>query len=547
MLQDIYQALTADETMSGAEPIIIELVFEDPQTPDTVAAGIAAALPNAPVTVTSAFETPTDQFLFAAFEGIRERGQEAQIFAMARALRTALDAVEANPVLTDSTYGAAAVDAATDRESFKGLCTTEKTNLQPFGWPHKMIRTPQAWRKSRGEGARVAVIDTGHSTHQELNGAIVQTGQRNLVEGGTDAHDRFNDGMMMNPGHGTLVCSVVGSRGDVDTRGNVANNGAVVGSAPAAEVLPIRAIKSVVNFRQSTIPAAIAHAINQGADVIAMALGGPTRVASTERALRQAVEHGLVIVCAAGNCWPKVVFPAAYAAEGLCTAVAALTQSKHPWAKSGQGPQVTIAAPGENVWGASKNKASDPDNGVRASQGTTLATSLTAGVAALWVAHHGGRAALQAKARAAGTTVQAMFVASVTHDITKPGVWRGSKTLGAGMIDAEKTLAAPLPGQATGTEAVAAKNLGKTGVSPTLNTLITHLANHDPDALDDVGPEIADFAAEILWLSHRAGAKARAVETLGDEAAVGPDHASADLAAALSDKPHLQAVLRIAG
>ncbi len=540
-LRDAYQVLTANEAAAGSDPIIIELVFAEPQNPAEVEAQITEQLPDAPVSVTTAFGGDTDQFLFAAFDGIRERGQEPEIFALARQLRVALDALEANPVLTDSIYGAAAVDAATDAESFGNLCSTDRTNLQPFGWPHKIIHTPQAWRKSRGQGATVAVIDTGYSTHQELNGAIRQTDQLNLVEGGTDAHDKFSSGFLKNPGHGTLVCSVVASRGDVDEDGNVANNGAVVGSAPEAEILPIRAIKSVVNFRQSTLPKAIAHAINHGADVIAMALGGPTRVASTERALRMAADAGLVVVCAAGNCWPKVVFPAAYAANDICTAVAALTQSLQPWAKSGQGLQVTIAAPGENVWGAAKNAATDPDNGVKASQGTTLATSLTAGVAACWVARHGGRAALRAKAQASGTTVQALFNSSVTHNIQKPAVWNGSNTLGAGVVDAEKALNAPL---APGTEAVAGTVPGPAGVTSTLGVLQTHLASHDPDALEDFGAELAEFAGEILWLSHRAGAKARAAESLDNEAAVGANRASDELAAALADKPVLKSVLR---
>ena len=220
-LRDAYQVLTAEEAAAGSEPIIIELVFAEPQAPAALQARIAELLPGAPVSVTTAFGGDTDQFLFAAFDGIRERGQEPEIFALARQLRAELGALEANPVLTDSIYGAAAVDGALDTESFGNLCSTDRTNLQPFGWPHKIIRTPQAWRKSRGRGATVAVIDTGHSSHQELNGAIRQTGQLNLVEGGTDARDRFNTGFLKNPGHGTLVCSVVASRGDVDEDGNV--------------------------------------------------------------------------------------------------------------------------------------------------------------------------------------------------------------------------------------------------------------------------------------------------------------------------------------
>lgn len=539
MLRDDYNNLDKSEVLNEDQKLSIELVFADPLASDILQQRIATALPEAVFTVTPVFGPSPDRFHFVDFQTVRPDGQEALVFQFARSLRVAVEAEQANPVLTDSIYGAMAVGAATD-ESAIFSCETPRTNLSPFGWVHPIIRTPQAWTRTRGAGSTVAVIDTGYSGHQELAGAVLQAGQANFVEGGTDARDRFNSGFLKNPGHGTLVCSVIASRGDCDAMGNTSGHGAITGSAPKADILAIRAIRSVVNFNQRMIPSAIGHAISQGADVIAMALGGPTRVASTERALRDAVDAGLVVVCAAGNCWPSVVFPAAYAANGLCTAVAALTHNLTPWGKTGSGPEVTISAPGENVWGAAKRKASDPDHGIRAAQGTTLATSLTAGVAALWVARHGGRHALKQAADAAGTTVQSMWVSCLVQGLSKPPVWGGRADLGAGVLDAEKALAAALPVAPTGTEAAARATLPPTGVESTANILQTHLANHRPDAVHEFGPELADYAPELLWLSLRAGAKARAVETPGLEAPVLPDRPSPALRDALAGKPTLR-------
>ena len=526
------------------EPVVIELVFSEAMAPDLVADRVRAVVPGVEITVESAFGEDRDQFHFVTFPAIRSRGQEAEVFAFARALRPEVDAADANPVLTDSLYGAVAIGADPTIESAPVSCETPRQNLMPKGWIHPVIKTPAAWASSRGKGATVAVIDTGHSTHRELEGAIRVQGQLNLVEGGFDASDRFSKGLFRQPGHGTLVCSVVASRGDASAAGDITGPGEITGAAPEATVLPIRAIKSVIKFSQKTIPAAIAHAVAEGADVITMALGGPIRLSATERALRDATREGLVICCAAGNCWPAVVFPAAYAANGLCTAVAALTRDFAPWAKTGRGPEVTIAAPGENVWGAAKNKATDPDDRTKAAQGTTLATSLTSGVAALWVAQHGGRAALKARAAAAGTTVQSMFVHCLTAGLTKPPVWNGATNLGAGVLDAERLLSNPLPATATGTEAAAKAALPPTGVASTSQILAIHLANHAPGALDEYGPDMADYAAELLWLSYRGGAKARAAEAGGAEAAaLRPDRPSPDLAAALSVRPKLRAAI----
>ncbi|OAN70690.1 hypothetical protein A8B78_04350 [Jannaschia sp. EhC01] len=542
MLRDNYDALRNTDEAPRDRGLAIELVFVEPIAPDVVLARITEALPGIPVEVTVVFHGDTDRFHFVDFPDLDAVGREAQAFQFARTLRQTVGAEEANPILTDSLYGAMAVGAASD-ESFLSACETPRVNLSPFGWVHPIIRTPQAWARTRGAGSTVAVIDTGHSTHQELAGAILQTGQANFVEGGSDASDRFVSGFLKHPGHGTLVCSVIASRGDCDTQGNTSGHGAVTGSAPEADILPIRAIRSVINFTQRTIPDAIEHAIDQGADVIAMAMGGATRVAATERALRDAVDAGLVVVCAAGNCWPSVVFPAAYAPNGLCTAVAALTNSLTPWGKTGSGPEVTLSAPGENVWGSAKNKSSDPDHGIRAAQGTTLATSLTAGVAALWVARHGGRAALKQAADAAGTTVQAMWVHCATSGLSKPPVWGGSGKLGAGVLDAEKALNTPLPTAPTGTEARPDAVLPATGVEPTANIALTHLANHHPEAAIEFGPDLADYAGELLWLSLRAGAKVRAAETSGLEAPVRPDQPSPALREALADKPALRGVV----
>jgi hypothetical protein len=545
MLRDDFAVLRqSDIELDLEERAVLELVFASPRTVPEVEVALRAALPDAGFAVRTAFEGAQDRFHFVEFPTISPRGQESQLFAFARSLRPELDAVEAHPVLPDALYGAAALGAA-DRESFIALCETDRRDDLPFGWVHQVIKTPGAWAQTRGAGSTVAVIDTGHSTHRELQGAIRAAGQRNFVEGGTDASDRFVGGWLKHPGHGTLVCSVLASRGGVTASGGTSSPGAVTGSAPEATLLPIRAIKSVINFSQSTIPAAIAHAVAQGADVITMAMGGATRVASTERALRDAVAEGLVITCAAGNCWPWVVFPAAYAPDGLCTAVAALTPDLTPWPKSGRGAAVTIAAPGENVWGAAKNKATDLDTGIRPAQGTTLATSLTAGVAALWVARHGGRAALKARADAAGTTVQAMFVYCLTHGLTKPTVWNGARDLGAGVVDAERTLNTPLPVAATGHEAVAEGRLPAQGINSTLNVLAGVLADHDPAAAAELGPDYADYAAEILWLAQRNAARVRAVSTGRQEAAVvaRPDDKSADLQSALATAPALARVV----
>ena len=281
MLRDDFAVLRrSDADLDLEDRAVIELVFDAPRSASQVAEAIGQSLPEAQVAVRTAFERDEDRFHFVEFPKISPRGQESLLFARARSLRPEVGAVEAHPVLPDALYGAAAL-GATDRESFMALCETDRRDDRPFGWVHQVIKTPGAWAMTRGAGSTVAVIDTGHSTHRELQGAIRTAGQRNFVEGGSDASDRFASGWFQHPGHGTLVCSVVASRGGVTATGGTTSPGAVTGSAPEATLLPIRAIKSVINYSQSTIPAAIAHAVAQGADVITCHVDSPKVVVET--------------------------------------------------------------------------------------------------------------------------------------------------------------------------------------------------------------------------------------------------------------------------
>lgn len=541
MAFDITSELRASGPIDPDDRLVVELVLPVSERAEAVAARLEDLLGKEPLAVESAFGTQApDRFHFATFTQFQSRGREAACFAFARELGAALGAVEATPVLIDSLSGGAVV--ADNEETLSAVCESPRDDSLARGWVHQLTKVREAWAANRGEGVVIGLIDTGYSDHVELNGVVVPDGQLNLVEGGLDARDRFSGGWFRQPGHGTLVMSVVASRGGVDEAGATSPPGEVTGVAPAAAILPIRAIKSVISFRQTTIPRAIRHAVAQGCDVIAMALGGPTRVSSVEKALREAVAAGVVVICAAGNCWPRVVFPAAYAREGLCCAVAAVRHTLEPWARTGRGSAVTIAAPGENVWGASISAADGDLSEVAAAQGTTLATSVTTGIAALWVARHGGGATLREEAAARGTTVQAMFLDAITHGIEKPAVWEGATDMGAGVVDAQKALAAPLPAHREAP--VAAVDTER--VLPTVSYLREALA--ETERADAIDPELAPFAAEILWLAYRNGARLRAARSLGQESVVAmQERPSSETEAVLSGRPDIRAFAQAGG
>jgi serine protease len=201
--------------------------------------------------------------------------------------------------------------------------------------------------------------------------------------------------------------------------------------------MPIRAIRSVIRISQVKVAEAINFAVDNGAQVITMSLGGLPSV-SLGRALRRAVEADVIVLAAAGNCCGFVVWPARY---DICIAVAGTNVSDLPWKGSCRGADVDISAPGENVFRA-KVHPGQSAKGTEIGQGqrTSFSVALTAGVAALWLAHH-GRANLIGAARARGETLQAMFVRLLRATARRPVTWDRAN-MGAGIVDARALLEA---------------------------------------------------------------------------------------------------------
>jgi serine protease len=310
-------------------------------------------------------------------------------------------------------------------ESLGGLCFTPEQPDLDVRWALAAMRIPDAWafsdrqgRPSRGEGIVIAQPDTGVTEHPELRD-VLQQSPRDVLDQDHDPTDPLED--IGNPGHGTATGSVVVSPG----------SGRVTGAAPRAVHMPIRAIRSVVRITQVSVAEAMDWAVDKGAHVISMSLGGIFSF-SLHRALRRAVEANVIVLAAAGNCVRLVVWPARY---DDCIAVAAVNNADQPWKGTCRGAAVDVSAPGENVFRA---RIGDP--AVGQGQGTSFAVALTAGVAALWLAHHGRDQAIAA-AQARGENLQSMFLRLLRATARRPHGWDFSE-MGGGVVDAVALLQA---------------------------------------------------------------------------------------------------------
>ena len=301
-------------------------------------------------------------------------------------------------------------------------------------WALKNLRVPQAWARAgkRGQGVLVAQPDTGVTAHPELSPGVDTARDRDLLDNDADATDPLTKRWwwMDNPGHGTSTASVVVSRGQ----------GSVTGSAPKATLVPLRSNRSVVLVFDGDVARAVEYARQVGTHVITMSLGGVGFSPALRAAIQAAIRDGVIVLAAAGNQVGFVVSPANY---GEVIAVAGSNIRDRPWSGSSHGSAVDITAPGESVHVARAKKGSGGTNeySTGLGSGTSFAVALTAGVAALWLAHHGRDALI---ARYGKANLQAVFADALRRSARRPNGWETSE-YGSGIVDADALLAAGLP------------------------------------------------------------------------------------------------------
>jgi len=368
---------------------------------------------------------------------------------------------------------------------FKSLCwAPENEGLKSeTTWALRMTRVRAAWdfsaakgKPSKGKGIVIAQPDTGITAHPELAN-VEYVHQRDLILGKNGAIDPLT--YHGNPSHGTGTASVAISP----------ETGDIVGSAPAATLMPIRAIESVVRVSQLRVAEAIDYAVTNGAHVITMSLGGLPSI-SLWMALQRAISANVIVLAAAGNCAKVVVWPARYED---CIAVAGTNSDDLPWRGSCTGPDVDISAPGENVYRAhTELGGAGQVFSLGQGQGTSFAVALTAGVAACWLAHH-GRDYLVAEASARGESVQQMFKRLLQTTSREPEVW-DQREMGAGIVDALALLKADLD-EGRGESAVSLLHALPTSSIRSLAQSSAGVSLHDI-SLEQYGMELANTILE---------------------------------------------------
>lgn len=181
---------------------------------------------------------------------------------------------------------------------------------------------------SWGRGVVIAVLDGGASPDPAL-GARLRYLDIGLGYAGTGA-----SGL-----HGTAVASVAaGSAVDAP------------GLAPSATVISIRVIDTDDKADIFTVTQGIVAAVDAGARLVNLSLGGYSTSEALSRAIAYAADHGALVVAAAGNDGAgRLVWPAA---DPRVVSVAATDANGRLASFSNAGPSLVLAAPGVGVQAA---------------------------------------------------------------------------------------------------------------------------------------------------------------------------------------------------
>jgi type VII secretion-associated serine protease mycosin len=246
-------------------------------------------------------------------------------------------------------------------------------------WPLSALHIPQAWRLSRGAGVTVAVLDTGvDGRHPDLVGRVIQ---------GPDytGHGR-RPGSRYWGRHGTAMASIIAGHGHGPGRA-----AGMVGVAPQAKILSIRVTwenddpersdRAQVSRTRDAVAKGIRYAVDHGAQIINMSLGGGKMIYNgnpiEEDAVRYALGKGAMLIASAGNdgAGPnRTNFPAAY--PGVI-AVGAVDKTMRPAKFTNRHDYVSVAAPGVDIISA------DAGRTYVQGTGTSPSAAIVAGIAAL--------------------------------------------------------------------------------------------------------------------------------------------------------------------
>jgi major intracellular serine protease len=245
------------------------------------------------------------------------------------------------------------------------------TNLERIPDGINIIGAPEFWGKGKkGEGIVIAIIDTGCDiNHPDLKDRII--GVKNFTNDDGGKADVVTDSV----GHGTHVAGIIaGSE----------NGSGIIGVAPLAKLLILKAL-SKGGGKYNWVTNAVNYAVSKKVNIISMSLGGKIDDFNLHKAIINAVNNNISVVCAAGNdgdnkyTTREINYPAAY---NEVISVGSINFEKRSSKFSASNNEIDLVAPGQG-YGDKGILSTAPGGGYVEMQGTSMAAPHVSGALAL--------------------------------------------------------------------------------------------------------------------------------------------------------------------
>lgn len=236
-----------------------------------------------------------------------------------------------------------------------------------------------AWDVTRGTSAvAVAILDTGiDQQHPDLAGKVQKTANFSGAASDQDVN-----------GHGTHVAGIVAASTD--------NGVGVAGVCPSCVLYNVKVLGDDGNGSWANIASGINWAVDNGAKVINLSLGGSAGSQTLASAINNAWSKGVVVVAAAGNNSSNAAFYPAYYPNVI--AVASTNNRDQKSSYSNYGTWINVAAPGESILSTTRG------GNYGLMSGTSMASPVVAGLAGLLWSTSWGTSNANVRARLEGTT-----------------------------------------------------------------------------------------------------------------------------------------------
>lgn len=298
-----------------------------------------------------------------------------------------------NDPLTSSSWALNAVNAPTAWDSTTGNGTVVAVIDSGFGLAHEDLTT--RWHENSGETGTTQLGDvcwtgssvskTSNNCDDDQNGYVDDWRGWNFIYTDNNPQAGRQNPNGAGVSHGTEVAGIVGAAGN--------NSTGIATISWNNTVMPLQVLSDSGVGYTSDVVAAIYYAVDNGASVINMSLGGDGVDPSMRTALAYAYDNNVVVVAAAGNCGTGAEYGCDPASPGTMSypatepsviSVGATDSSDTRASFSSYGSGLDVVAPGSGSIRSPLWTASNPTSAYAGSlYGTSFASPFVASLAGL--------------------------------------------------------------------------------------------------------------------------------------------------------------------